>query len=135
MPTQDRTFDQKAVDDLVSEARRLYRDRYDALAVAQVAAGLAERLRTLLPLCAGIADALADVTPGCRRLRAAVRSASDTLDCGPGNGATAALVHMQLLADSAHYLSNAVHQAAHSGSESRVQMFLGLGDGQQEGQR
>lgn len=93
-PAKGSVFDQDAANGLVSKARRLHRERYDADAVAEVTAALGQQLQNLIPTCSAIIKTLPDGAPGRPRLRALITTAEHALQRGPGHGATAALVHM-----------------------------------------
>ncbi|MDT0347706.1 DUF6415 family natural product biosynthesis protein [Streptomyces litchfieldiae] len=101
----DAGVDHDALRSTVGRARRLYSAEMQPAAVAEVTRELHSHLRMLVPICLAMVEQTPKHTLARRRLEAAVDTAQHLMGTSPSGGPMAALVHMQLLADSAAALA------------------------------
>jgi hypothetical protein len=102
-PVAPSTLDPEAVRLAIQQARRLYVSPYSPAPVTDVTEQLRDFLQAAIPEC----EQLAARMPNTRLRQQALdstRSARHLLAVGVGDGPMSALVHMQLLADSAGVL-------------------------------
>lgn len=97
-------LDQEAARDAIQRARRLYVSQYRPDEVADVTRVLRGHLQAAIPECERMAAQMPAQSRARDQLVASLQSARHLLTVGVGHGQMSALVHMQLLADSAGVL-------------------------------